>query len=226
MSNLITAEKIIKEAKKMKIDLGKGSPYNRLRYFTKIGWLPHMERKKDAKGKVVGHYPSWVLDRLEKIETMKSEGLTNEQISEKLEAHDTKRNLGEIFSFLSSPDKRLKTITYITFYAILLILATEIGLIRVGNITKQQLIESAVSSNNIPNQILDTGVAIVPANEKIIFIKNSKITPQSKVNVTFEDNISPANKYWISKKVTNEGFYIELDSPVAQDAKLNWWLTF
>ena len=226
MSNLITADTIIKEAKKKGVDFGKGNPYNRLRYYTKIGWLPHMERKKDSKGKVVGHFPSWALERLEQIENMKKEGLTNDQISEKLEIHETKRSIGEIFGFLNSPEKRLKIATYITFYAILIILATEIGIIKIGNITKKELIDSAININSIPNQILDSGSAMIPTNERVIYIKNSKINPQSKIYVTFEDNISPANKYWVSKKVTNEGFYIELDSPVAQDAKLNWWLTF
>lgn len=225
MSDLITAEKIIKEATKRGIDLGKGSPYNRLRYYTKIGWLPHMERRKDAKGKVVGHYPNWVIDRLEKIEEMKKEGLSNEQIAATLESHNTKRTLGEVFSFLNSPEKRLKTITYISFFAVLLILATEIGLIKVGKLTKQELIQNSINTETIPNQIVDTGFAVVPTNERVIYIKSTTVTPQSKIYISFEDNISPANKYWISKKVTNEGFYIELDSPVAQDAKVSWWIT-
>ena len=47
MESLISTEKLIEESKTKGIDFGKGDPYNRLRYYTKIGWLPHMQRKKN-----------------------------------------------------------------------------------------------------------------------------------------------------------------------------------
>ena len=43
--------KLIKQAKKEGVQFGRGDPYNRLRYYTKIGWLPHMTRKKTKSKK-------------------------------------------------------------------------------------------------------------------------------------------------------------------------------
>lgn len=48
--DFISVEKLIKILKEKNISFGKGDPYNRLRYYTKIGWLPHMTRKKTKKG--------------------------------------------------------------------------------------------------------------------------------------------------------------------------------
>ena len=44
---LINIKDLIQELKNKNIDFGKGDPYNRLRYYTKIGWIDHMIRKKD-----------------------------------------------------------------------------------------------------------------------------------------------------------------------------------
>ena len=74
MSSLIEVEKLIRMAKKEGVSFGKGDPYNRLRYYTKIGWLPHMERKRVKSGDVVGHYPKWVLSRLVMIDKLKKQG--------------------------------------------------------------------------------------------------------------------------------------------------------
>jgi len=52
---LINTRDLINELKKRNLNLGKGDPYNRLRYYTKIGWIDHMIRKKDSNGVVVGH---------------------------------------------------------------------------------------------------------------------------------------------------------------------------
>jgi hypothetical protein len=42
---LIKIDEIIERAKELGVDFGKGDPKNRLRYLTKIGLLPHCQRK-------------------------------------------------------------------------------------------------------------------------------------------------------------------------------------
>lgn len=225
MVEYITAENLIKEAKSKKIDLGKGDPYNRLRYYTKIEWLPNMTRKKDTSGNVVGHYPAWALERLELIDELKGKGLSNDEISEKLTQEDRKRNIRKGLKFLSTSENRLQTIAYVSLALLLLILATEIGAIKVGRTTKQDLIKASTNVTNNFEQVLDSGTNTLPQNEKLIYVKTSKVSPISKIHITFENNYGPATRYWVTKKISFEGFYIETDLPVAQDATFNWWLT-
>jgi|GEM_PF-602715 DNA-binding transcriptional MerR regulator len=223
MSKLIVANNIIKQAKKKGVDFGKGNPYNRLRYYTKIGWLPHMTRQKDKKGSVVGHYPAWVVSRLEYIQGLKDKGLTNEEITEKIETQNVKQSVSSAFNFLKNAEQRNQLIAYITLLMLAAVLLIETGAIPLGT-TKRDLIQDA-KQVGIQKQILDSGGAFVQKNEKLLFIKSKNITTTSKVNITFEENYSPANKYWVAKKVPNEGFYLELDLPTAQDATFNWWIT-
>src|SRR3990172_9961752 len=80
MERLIATDDLIKEAEKMGVKFGKGDPYNRIRYYTKMGWLPHMVRKE---GK--GNFPNWALDRLVMIERLKDKNFSNEDITKKIE---------------------------------------------------------------------------------------------------------------------------------------------
>ena len=57
-------------------------------------------------------------------------------------------------------------------------------------------------------------------SHKSAFVKND-----SKINVTFNSNYSPATKYWISEKTPYEGFFVELDTPVDQDSQFSWWIS-
>ena len=74
VDNLVSIENLIEAAKRKGLNFGKGDPYNRLRYYTKIGWLPHMVRKSDNEGSIKGHYPEWALNQLIIIEKLKAEG--------------------------------------------------------------------------------------------------------------------------------------------------------
>ena len=60
-------------AKTAGVEFGKGYPYNRLRYYTKIGLLPHAKRKSFG-GPPEGAYPLWVVDKLVEIDAEIKEG--------------------------------------------------------------------------------------------------------------------------------------------------------
>ena len=225
MSLYFSAEKLISEAKKAGISFKNSDPYNRLRYYTKIGWLPHMERRKSASGKVVGHYPTWALETLILIENSKARGLANTEISSKVAAHQAKRNLGNIFKFLNSPEKRFRAAVYSLVFLLLAILLIETGVIKLGNTTKQELLSAPITISADTNQIIASGSGIVSEGDTTVFVRAPQVTPQSKIYVSFEDSYSPALRYWVSRKISFEGFYVELDSPVSQNVRFNWWLS-
>jgi hypothetical protein len=220
MQDLISIEKIIEDAKSKGIEFGKGDPYNRLRYYTKIGWLPHMERKKDEEDVAAkGHYPKWALKRLIQLERYKDQGLSNDEISKKVKTLDKMQSLQV---FITSAETRLRIVTYISFIALLIILGSELGLVNLGK-SKNKLISNTQGFSTL--QIIDSGTAFVPRETKKIMVISKEVQTNSKIYVTFNQDYSPASRYWVSDKVPQEGFYIELDSPTAGNTEFNWWIT-
>jgi DNA-binding transcriptional MerR regulator len=95
MSNrekLIKIDELIKRAKFFGVDFGKGDPKNRLRYYTKIGLLPHALRKS-FNGKIVGAYPEWVLKRLVEIDKQLKEGKSIQEIKRKTEKKEAEKEI-------------------------------------------------------------------------------------------------------------------------------------
>ncbi len=66
--NLIPFDEVVARAKRAGVNFGKGSPFNRLRYYTKIGLLPHAKRKSFAGGSPIGAYPESVVEALVEID--------------------------------------------------------------------------------------------------------------------------------------------------------------
>jgi DNA-binding transcriptional MerR regulator len=219
MDEYISIDKLIKLAKSKGINFGSGDPYNRLRYYTKIGWLSHMIRRADRHGNIKGHYPAWSVDRLVLIEDLKSQGYTNEEISEKLK---TKTKVEGVFMALASPEIRKQLISYLILIAVSLVLANEIGAIQLGKLKSQIM---TVDDLNQQMQIVQNGTSFVPKNQSRIFVTATKIKANSRVYIAFTQNYTPANRYWVSKIVQQDGFEVELDAPVLNNVEFNWWLT-
>lgn len=219
MDEFISTDKIIKIAKGRGLNFGSGDPYNRLRYYTKIGWLPHMVRKIDKKGSIKGHYPTWSIDRLLLIEGLKSKGYSNEEISEKLQA---KNSIQGIVGAVKSPDVRKQIVLYSILTLVILIFANELGVLRLSK-SKNIIYTTEQTRQNI--QIVRSGTSFVPRNQNKIFVMTPEIAVTSKVYVTFTQNYSPANKFWVSQIKQGDGFILELDAPVSDNVEFNWWLT-
>lgn len=219
MSNLIEVEKLIKMAKKEGVSFGRGDPYNRLRYYTKIGWLPHMERKRNRSGDVVGHYPKWVLDRLIQIDKLKKQGASNDYVTSKL---NTRNKLHSLYSKVSAPEFRTRMVSYATVLIVFLILLTELDIINLSKSKNKPIIDY---NETLTPQIVDSGNSFVPAGKNKVFVKNRDITSGSKVHITFNQNFSPATRFWVSKIEAQKGFYIELDAPVFDNAEFSWWIS-
>ena len=112
------------------MDFGKGDPYNRLRYYTKMGWLPHMIRKKgDESDDVKGHFPAEALNKLLLIEKLKARNLSNDQINKKL--NSTVRR-DAILSLFNLNQIKKQILTYSIVVVLIIIVAAETGLIKIG----------------------------------------------------------------------------------------------
>lgn len=223
MTKLITTDELIKSAKDKGISLGRGNPYNRLRYFTKIGWLPHMVRQKDSSGNVVGHYPDWSLSRLEYINELKKKGFDNDDISAKISQRDKLRNITKVFGFLDETEKRTQFLTSISVFLLSIVLLIEIGIIPIGK-SKTELV-ALTSQHNENAIIIDRGNSFISEEKKIVFVKTDKVVNSSNILVTFNNDYSPATRFWVPRIIEQEGFYLELDAPTANNAEFRWWVT-
>ncbi len=96
--SLLPTEEIIKLATDAGVDFGAGSATERIRYFIKLGILPHAIRKSSAPTSPIsssvnlslakasapaGHLPYWTVERLIKINELNKKGLSFPQIATK-----------------------------------------------------------------------------------------------------------------------------------------------
>ncbi len=217
MDEFISIDKLIRQAKSKGINFGSGDPYNRLRYYTKIGWLPHMVRKSDKSGNIKGHYPTWCVDRLVLIENLKIDGLTNDEISQKLKA---KNKFQDFLNVVKSQEVRKQGILYLILILITVTFMNELGITNIGK-SKNTLI--AEDSKTL--QIIQSGTSFVPKNQRKIFVSAINIRTNSKVYITFTQDYSPATRYWVADLKDQDGFLLELDAPVFDNTEFSWWLS-
>lgn len=78
-------EEFIRRAQVLGVDLGKGNPKNRLRYYVKLGLLPHVERKVFGKKIPTGAWPISVLKKLVEIDKKLKQGKSIAQIKREIE---------------------------------------------------------------------------------------------------------------------------------------------
>ena len=160
--DLLSIDELIVELNERKIDLGKGDPYNRLRYYTKIGWLPNMVRRANKDGEVLGHYPTSVIEMIKLINQYKVEGLSNDEIGKRL---SSQKRVMTLQTLVGSENVR----------STLIVVALAVVLI--GAILYQRppqeyaSIESfGAPTQTIPNIILQSGSFYMPRGRSEIFI--------------------------------------------------------
>lgn len=110
----------------IKISRPGADDYNTLRYYTKIGLLPHMVRRFSVhENSVVGHYPESVVDDLKIITDCKNDGLNNQQIKKLLmmnRGHNPHKK----------KDKAWDYVFRFGMAGLLLLAVLSMGLIRIG----------------------------------------------------------------------------------------------
>ena len=72
--NLISIEEVIRRAGELGVDFGKGDPKNRLRYYTKIGLIPHAQRASFGGRPPTGAYSEYIVSILVLIDKKLKEG--------------------------------------------------------------------------------------------------------------------------------------------------------
>ena len=217
---LISTKELIKILKEEGIDLGKGDPYNRLRYYTKIGWLPHMVRKKDINGEIIGHYSVDVIEKIKLIEDYKKMNKSNDEINNLININQNNTR----YKILNSLKGLSKNININYLFISIILIGFLIEAIRYNSHNENII-------NNTPNEvrtiipekkIIDGGFGIIPTNQKTTFIPSSNITATSIIMLNFQDNIGYNNSYFIKEIKINQGFYIETNYPVVKESKFNW----
>lgn len=219
MQKLVSIKKLIEICEQEKIDLGKGDPYNRLRYYTKMGWLPHTTKKSNEKLEIEGFYPLWVIETLKEIEKLRSQKLSNQEISQKINTLNSIKKSKEVL--LSLP--KIKDIVFVSAILIILgIILFDNRFFDLNNKPNSYHINPNVS--NIPT-ILDSGVGIVPTNNSSVKIISKYAKIPNKVHITLTQDYYPATRYWAELSSNGEYFELIFNSKISKDTIFNWFIT-
>ena len=210
--DLIAVEELINILKENNINLGKGDPYNRLRYYTKIGLIPHMIRKKNSNNTNSGHYPKEVVKKIIDIEKMKMDGLSNEDILLKIKS----KKDNPVPSFLEIIKNKF-SINYLFVFLFI------IGIIfEVSRFNSRQETPQFIPNNNLNKEISNTNLSFIPAGQKKVFIASNDVNQKSVILISFRDNIFPATNYFISEVKDGLGFFVETNVEVSTEVKFTW----
>jgi hypothetical protein len=178
-------------------------------------------QRKVINGEVIGHYPASALDILLEVEKLKSLGLNNQEVALKIKdlTSSNKNNAIKVARVLTPSPKIIKLLLFVLFFVMVL---AGFGFLPIGK-SKNDLIQKTLELDK--KYITDSGTAFILKNQSKVYIKSQNTKLNSKVNITFSQDYSPAVRYWVSQKIPFEGFYIELDSPTAADAEFDWWIS-
>jgi len=199
----ISLAKLVSLAKKSGVNFGKGDPYNRLRYYTKMGMLPNMVRVKG-----VGSYPETALKKLIRIEALKAQGVSNERIKQILE--------GEQLTLLFDPETRNRLVKYaIGFVFGILFSLGSLYSLNTG-------IESFGQNRKIDST--KTGEYLVSEGNSKVFVFDKRVMQNSKVFITFTTPYSPATGYFISAVIPEVGFELSFSSNILKSARFNYYI--
>lgn len=104
-SNYISIPELIAAARAAGFDFGRGNPNNRLRYYTKIGLIPHAIRKQADKSHsfTSGYYPAETLDLLLKIQGLQQSGVKTSTLRERMTSSEPLSPVVEDFSLPQAP---------------------------------------------------------------------------------------------------------------------------
>lgn len=68
------------------------------------------------------------------------------------------------------------------------------------------------------------GSGTIQSGTKSTIINSTAVTANSIIQITFSSDYAPATRYWIKTKTEGVSFTVNLDQPVAANAKFNWWI--
>ena len=97
--DLLPTTTIVELAKRQGVDFGPGDEQERVRYFIKLGLLPHASRKtpqNDKSANPIGHMPIWTIKRFIWIARLSQGGNSYPQIAQKLKSIEERKTIQEI----------------------------------------------------------------------------------------------------------------------------------
>jgi DNA-binding transcriptional MerR regulator len=212
--DLVSVEELIKILKENNINFGKGDPYNRLRYYTKIGLIPHMTRKKNSNNTNSGHYPKEIISKIIEIEKLKDSGLSNEEIIDKFKA-TTSENKIDYIQFIK--DK----ITVNHLFISLLVLGCIFEIYR-ANLQIPNDLDIKNETAMEKHLVVETGINFISSGQKKVFVPSKQVKQDSNINLSFRGNIFPATHYFISDIKEGLGFIVETNIEVNSEIKFTW----
>ncbi|MDZ7587541.1 MAG: hypothetical protein U0946_07340, partial [Patescibacteria group bacterium] len=71
-------------------------------------------------------------------------------------------------------------------------------------------------------ELAASGIATISAGTNNVIINPPQLTDKSQIIVTFNNDYTPASKYWVTKKPELNEFTIFTNYPVNNDAALDW----
>lgn len=219
MTNYYTLEKIIELAKESGVNFGKTDPYNRLRYYTKIGWLPHMVRRTDSEsGEVVAHYPAWALQTLIKIEKLKKQGVQNDKIQQTLSTDARYRSL-RLGLFKKDNIKNMSI--YVTAVGVLIIIILQLNL-GTNNKNTSNGYENLPIQTSPKNDVNEYGFSLVSKGNTEVVIQSKTQVTLSNLHITPTSPIVVDTNYWIEVGQDPNSFKLVFNKPVETDFTFNW----
>jgi DNA-binding transcriptional MerR regulator len=82
---------------------------------------------------------------------------------------------------------------------------------------------SPLNSFRLDNAVLVSGTATLPKGKNQVSVTHPNITEDTPVTATFNNDYSPAKKYWVT--TIDGSFTLHTDFPMAQDSPFNYTLT-
>ena len=92
------------------------------------------------------------------------------------------------------------------------------------NTQKLNIVTTDNESSNSAVLSASAGIATMKEGTNAITINTTAVNDGSLIYVTFNDDYSPAIRYWTNDIADGESFKVNLNRPVAKDAQFNWWI--
>jgi len=150
---LISIDELIERAKNLGVDFGKGNPRNRLRYYVKVGLLPHAKKKVFGKKIPEGAYPEDILERLVEIDRMIKSGKGILQIKKELENNEASKKPNALFQ---GTLKKLVLRTVSLFFVVFLIFYFLVERANLGELISYFLASIVKNYENLAQAILQS----------------------------------------------------------------------
>jgi hypothetical protein len=96
----------------------------------------------------------------------------------------------------------------------------------IANSNKEEVfsVDSKGGVSVIDGQDASTGYGLISVGSRSAVIRTSRVGTKPKIYVTFNDDYSPATRYWVTDINEGSSFRVQLDAEPNRDVEFNWWI--